>query len=149
MGDLRRKKLSQPPLQKKQKTTPIQPPGRRRRVVSRRRGHTVGPLASGSRQGARKEREREGKGEACPSEQLSHILLKTNQKSNQGLLSRLWQLSVLACAVLGAAVFHEPWSRALISSLRNLMGRGSSKSSVSSNNSGVRVGFSSCPSKGT
>ena len=66
------------------------------------------------------------------------------------MLSRLWQLSALACAVLGAAVFHEPWGRALISSLRDLMGRGSSSSNSSSGNGGggVRVGFSSSPNKG-
>lgn len=72
--------------------------------------------------------------------------IKKKQKTKpQGLLSRLWQLSVLACAVLGAAVFHEPWGRALISSLRDLMRRGGS--SNSNNSGGVRVGFSS-PSKG-
>ena len=90
-----------------------------------------------------------------PAFSRPRLLKKQMKKRNQtkGLLSRLWQLSVLACAVLGAAVFHEPWGRALIFSLRDLMGRGSystSSSNGSSGNggSGVRVGFSSSPNKG-
>ena len=91
-----------------------------------------------------KEREGERSCQSLTPFSSSPAFLKKKKKNLQGLLSRLWQLSVLACAVLGAAIFHESWGRLLISSMRDLMGRGSSNSS----RNGVRVGFSLSPNKG-